>query len=294
MQRFGTYEIPSHVFGWYMIRRDFKNLVQSILYNVSYRDDTLHCLQSGDAITMWKRLPDTSERMVCCIYLLPWSVGYVHMYKKKNCKNIHTQILKHLIEQNARDFESAFRRMPRLLRMLYLHAYQSYIFNTAASLRFDVAFVQSRRPELTANDIWKALEGDLVMVDSNIHVVSREDEANEVYKVTQVVLPLVGSVESLPKTNLVCEPVDELLLSQGVDLHALRRAFEVEHLVQPNQRWEPQYRYLCVQSDLQVTLDDDASTTESTVPGLHTLHLSFSLPPSAYATVALAPLIGFC
>lgn len=65
LQRFGTHQVPSHVIGWQMIRRDFKKVVESILYNISNYKNILNNLISGDAIGAWKILSDGPERTVC-------------------------------------------------------------------------------------------------------------------------------------------------------------------------------------------------------------------------------------
>ena len=80
--------------------------------------------------------------------------------------NTEWTILKSLSKQRKRlegndsklilDYSAAFHALPRHLRQLYTHAYQSYVWNRLVSSRFQ-----------SSNDSTNAIVGDLVVADDS-------------------------------------------------------------------------------------------------------------------------------
>ncbi|CAM9994037.1 unnamed protein product [Lampetra planeri] len=86
----------------------------------------------------------------------------------------------------------AWMALPRTARLLYPHAYCSALWNRAATVRARLLGVR------------RAARGDLVLPEGAgrrgdaVHVVTEEEEANEVYTIDQVVLPMPGSSVRYP------------------------------------------------------------------------------------------------
>ncbi|XP_078728433.1 pseudouridylate synthase PUS7L [Lampetra fluviatilis] len=86
----------------------------------------------------------------------------------------------------------AWMALPRTARLLYPHAYCSALWNRAATVRGRLLGVR------------RAARGDLVLPEGAgrggdaVHVVTEEEEANEVYTIDQVVLPMPGSSVRYP------------------------------------------------------------------------------------------------
>ena len=80
-------------------------------------------------------------------------------------------------------FLNGIMNLPRNSRMLYGHAYQSYIWNKIVSLRMKISRDPSKK---------YLVPGDLIM-DSQEHVAFLTEENYRKYAITDVVLPLPGS-----------------------------------------------------------------------------------------------------
>ena len=78
----------------------------------------------------------------------------------------------------SNNYLGAFERIPRELRLLYLHSYQSFIWNLTASVRITLCKT-------------KPIPGDLVLSDSDIPLILNEKNM-ENYSIFDVVLPIPG------------------------------------------------------------------------------------------------------
>jgi tRNA pseudouridine13 synthase len=117
----------------------------------------------------------------------------------KIAQNGFGMIERNIMERLARNpsgFSESLMGLPRNMRSMYVHAYQSLVWNRAATARAKLGLV--------------VLEGDLVLpldVDTEsgeakgeetpeVHTVSAEDVAASRYSFDQVVLPLPGKCAS--------------------------------------------------------------------------------------------------
>ncbi|NXS02647.1 PUS7L protein, partial [Oxylabes madagascariensis] len=144
--------------------------------------------------------------------------------------------------------------IPHSLRIFYVHAYCSKIWNEAASYRLKTYGS-------------KVVEGDLVFLEENdesislndkVHVVTASEESANKYSIYQVVLPMVGHSIKYP-SNKVGQWYHERLSKDELELCKFR--------VPPVEEIKIEDNHL---NDLKVSL-----------------HISFDLDPSCYATVCL-------
>ncbi|NWW76789.1 PUS7L protein, partial [Climacteris rufus] len=170
--------------------------------------------------------------------------------------------------------------IPHSLRIFYVHAYCSKIWNEAASYRLKIYGS-------------KVVEGDLVFLEENdesisvndkVHIVTASEESASVYSIYQVVLPMVGHSIKYP-SNKVGQWYHERLCKDELELCKFR--------VSPLQLNIPGcYRlilknvqnlsYFLEGSEKGIKIEDNDLNDLKV-----SLHISFDLDPSCYATVCL-------
>ena len=96
--------------------------------------------------------------------------------------------------------------LPRNSRMIYLHAYQSYIWNKVASARVNLGL----SPRIS-----HLVPGDLVLLGEEAQIIEEGKQGE--YSFEQVVLPLPGSNMLYPG-NKAGEMYRETLAEDGVRL----------------------------------------------------------------------------
>ncbi|XP_050843997.1 pseudouridylate synthase PUS7L isoform X2 [Serinus canaria] len=170
--------------------------------------------------------------------------------------------------------------IPHSLRIFYVHAYCSKIWNEAASYRLKTYGS-------------KVVEGDLVFLEENgesislndkVHVVTAAEESANKYSIYQVVLPMVGHSIKYPN-NKVGQWYHERLSKDDLELCKFR--------VSPLQLNIPGCYRLILKNVQNLSYFLESSEKEIKIEDNHlndlkvSLHISFDLDPSCYATVCL-------
>ncbi|CAI5734770.1 unnamed protein product [Hyaloperonospora brassicae] len=236
LQRFGTKAIATHEIGRAILQRDHKRVVELLLHP-----------QEGDATLIRKAreaFRDNQDVEAALKALPPYLIA-------------ERAVLHGLRVHGATAYASAIQSIPRHLRMMYTHAYQSYVWNSVASER------------LTRYSRTSPVIGDLVIphdtmtddivdgseVDGVDGAEEERDAATPVYKkprtlaeasrpetdvvvvtaetlgqysIYDVVLPLPGYSIAYPENGLK-QRYDEILTADGVDFCSLERATNSEY-----------------------------------------------------------------
>ncbi|KAL2159550.1 hypothetical protein VTH06DRAFT_2118 [Thermothelomyces fergusii] len=215
LQRFGTYTIGTHMLGMKILRGDYEGFIEDILHvdedllkevlssqpqtygSGKDQQNTRDDLNRARGITAWK----TTKKADKALEFLP----------KRFSSEI--AIIRHL-GKNPKDFTGAVLSITRGMRMMYVHAYQSYVWNFVATRRWSKYGA-------------KVIEGDLVLVtgsrrrdrsddeefnpyddndDDNIyaqaHALTAADVASGKYTIFDVVLPTPGYDVSYPRNDI--------------------------------------------------------------------------------------------
>ncbi|GMK54184.1 hypothetical protein CspeluHIS016_0107700 [Cutaneotrichosporon spelunceum] len=282
MQRFGTSTVPTHVIGLLLLQQKWGEAVDCIL---SLREGEHHdCtrarlvwLEDGDYKKALEIMPRRSvaERAI-------WE-----HWRKGNL---------------VKDKLGALTAIPRNLRSMYVHAYQSYIWNIVVSARIKMSNTS-------------ALPGDLVYADGgddngddgdgnaksaasrDVKVLTEEDVSD--YRLTDVIMPLPGWHIEYPGGSLGKLYAD-MMAADGLDPHRMRREQREYSLPgsyrkivhkPSNVSWE---RIKYTDPDIPLAQADEDRLLGFNVPAqddpegkFTALKISWSLGTSSYATMAL-------
>ncbi|XP_074937076.1 pseudouridylate synthase PUS7L isoform X3 [Phalacrocorax aristotelis] len=170
--------------------------------------------------------------------------------------------------------------IPHSMRIFYVHAYCSKIWNEAASYRLKIYGS-------------KVVEGDLVFSEENdenislndkVHVVTAPEESANKYSINQVVLPMVGHSIKYP-SNKVGQWYRERLSKDELQMCKFRVSplqLNIPGCYRPILKNVQNLSYFLEGSEKGIEIEDN-HLNESKV----SLHISFDLDPSCYATVCL-------
>ncbi|RDW38307.1 pseudouridine synthase [Yarrowia lipolytica] len=141
MQRFGTFSISTHEVGRHVLASQWDEVVDMLL-----RPQELALEESKEARQIWKDTKDAGKALT----KMPFRCA------------AECAILKAL--KNDPNSLNAVNRIPRNLRIMYGHAYQSYVWNAVVSKRVAMGL--------------KVVEGDLV-IDDNANKDGKIEDSNE-------------------------------------------------------------------------------------------------------------------
>ncbi|KAJ2963867.1 hypothetical protein NQZ79_g1127 [Umbelopsis isabellina] len=277
MQRFGTGSIPTHAVGRCVLNGDWKLAIDYILMPRSTdRSDW------AKARRIWI---DTHDADLALKYF-------------PRQATLEISVLKQL-KKNPTDFARAFGSIPRNMRLMYVHAYQSYVWNHAASERI----------RLYGSE--KVVVGDLVSLSNDMDLSETTQESEntkplvkvvteddlDTFTIFDVVLPQPGTKILYPANEVLdvyksimkpdnIDPLNMNIPNQEYRLPGAYRAL----LAKPSQldwsfiRYDDPNKKLC-RTDADI-LKGEAELT-STEGQYLALRLNLSLSTSQYATMAL-------
>ncbi|KAJ6191450.1 hypothetical protein N7519_001471 [Penicillium mononematosum] len=214
LQRFGTFATRTDVVGVKMLQGDFKGACDAIL---QYSPKSLQAAMEGKMSTANIGADDKDRAMAINIFQTGGNVSDAlqKMPRKFSAEN---NLLRHL-GRNKKDYLGALQSIPRNLRLMYVHAYQSLVWNFAASERWrlygdrvvagDLVIIQEHRDKETVS-VTEAAEtvdadGEIIVVpqgeDSAVaaedmfmraRALTAEEAASGKYTIFDLVLPQPG------------------------------------------------------------------------------------------------------
>ncbi|KAF9169788.1 multisubstrate pseudouridine synthase 7 [Mortierella sp. AD011] len=285
MQRFGTGSVGTHEVGAAILRSEWEAAVNLIMKPRLGEGPDLERARKH-----WAEHKDPKE----AIKLFPkrWVAEHQILWSFQKTGHLRSPL-------------DALTNIPRNLRLMYVHAYQSFVWNN----------MLSERIRLFGTD--KPVVGDLVAEDKAALEVSDEIEDDkgssraepvrakvlteqdvDQYTIYDVVLPLPGH-DVLYPTHVIGEKYKELMAKEGLDPHEMRRPNKDYSLTgsyrailskPENVEWEI-LRY--DEPNLPLTLTDleklENKPKPEGVPGGKQLALilNLTLKSSQYATMAI-------
>jgi tRNA pseudouridine13 synthase len=198
-QRFGKF-YDTHLVGIEVLKGDFRKACDIILRpKPDERPDIAKIRVEWQ--DRFKETGETPEAEAACAKKVVRSLSRFMTAENSILQNL---------ARKPMDYQQAFTRVPKTLRLMFLHAVQSLVWNKVASHRVE----QSR------DDV---LLGDLVQAShdaKDIKVVTQEDLDNKKFTLEDVVLPLVGTKTKLPE-NESGKMAEKLFEELGVSMDML-------------------------------------------------------------------------
>ncbi|XP_067861118.1 pseudouridylate synthase 7 homolog isoform X2 [Heptranchias perlo] len=262
MQRFGTTAVPTYQVGKAILHNKWSEVMDLILKpRPGERGYLVKCREE------WAKTKDPEA----ALKKLP----------VKRC--VEGQLLRGLAKYGMKNIVSAFGIIPRNNRLMYIHSYQSYVWNNLVSKRIEEYGL-------------KAVPGDLVL--KGVTAVPIEESDVEKHTIHDVVMPLPG-FDVLYPTHKIGKAYEEMMAADGLDINNMRHKIRDYSLsgayrkiiIRPqNVTWE-----ILVYDDNKIPLVhtdveklEGTSLPESCKDGKYkALKMDFSLPPSTYATMAI-------
>lgn len=157
LQRFGTHIIGTHELGKMLLMEKFEAVVNALLH---VEDDFMAQVTAGTV----QETPSNRDEINRARAIVKFKTGKdakaaLQIMPKRF--GAETNVIHHL-SKNSRDFPGAIMTITRGMRSLYLHAYQSYVWNHAVSYRW-------------AKYGSKVIPGDLVLVTPENTTIDNRD-----------------------------------------------------------------------------------------------------------------------
>ncbi|CAF4575167.1 unnamed protein product [Rotaria sp. Silwood1] len=272
LQRFGSRTLATQTVGKYLLQHDWSQAINAIL---AY-DETITQEWLRNLLNQWNKTHDIKT-------ILDGTIPYR--------RSIEVDLLRGLQKHGQTNLIGALSSIPRNTRLLYLHAYQSMIWNKIVSKRLITYGTEILIGDLYINDINN---------DTNVFYVTENNRNN--IKIEQLVLPLPGYDIKYP-LNDIHSWYKDLLNEDGINIDQMKYQVKDyslpgnyrQFIVRPGQ---VDYRIVYydnmnddpLQSDYDRLINHD-NNLKSELNKYKGLILAFSLPKSSYATMALREIL---
>lgn len=278
MQRFGTTSIPTHHIGRAILHSNWKEAVELILKPREGED-----YEITECRRIWWETRNAKEILS----------------KVPRRHSLERLLLQGLASQGSNNFCNALLSIPRNTRLMYVHSYQSFVWNTMVSRRirqfglmpvigdlvFDHSDSSSRDPDSSREQP---------------HIITAENIRN--YTIHDVVMPLPGYDIMYPK-NEAYSWYREMLENDGLNIDKLRHSNKDYSLpgayrkviIKPSDVSWQLYNYddptiSLILSDYE-TLNGGKEVQSFDDGKMKAIRLCITLPPSCYATMAIREIL---
>lgn len=281
MQRFGTSSVSTHTIGRSLLQSDWKNAVNLILKPRVEGDENM-----ARSRKIWTDTHDAKR-------------AYENL---RNKSSIEGKLFGGLAGNNENDLVNALNAIPRNTRLMYIHSYQSFIWNRVLSKRIQKFGLNVLVGDLIPRDLEeKRSELDTLASNKKSHVTDVEfvtDENIQKVSINDILLPLPGhsviypenEIKDFYETFLEEDNMNWGSFESKVRTYSLSGDYRKIIIIPTDVKWEiasyDDVSKPLAHSDLDI-LQGVPADTESTGGTLQALKLGLKLPSSSYATMAI-------
>ncbi|KAI0014102.1 pseudouridine synthase [Xylariaceae sp. FL0662B] len=203
-QRFGTHQIGTQEVGMKILKQDFEGAVSALLsFNPALLDTS-----EADQVARTQR-EDAARARACSVFSNTGDAQAALRYLPRRC-NVESSLMRHL-GRHPKDHIGALLSISRGMRSMYVHAYQSLVWNFAASKRWelfgsqvvkgDLVLVKTGNstgwgdPDENDEEIIHLVEGGAITEDTpglKVHALTDEEVGSGKYSIFDIVLPTPG------------------------------------------------------------------------------------------------------
>ncbi|GAB1604999.1 pseudouridylate synthase 7 homolog [Argonauta hians] len=274
MQRFGTTSIPTYHIGRALLHSNWKEAVELVLKPRDGENDDI-----AEARKIWWETRNAKEAL--CKVPRFWGLERL--------------LLEGLSAQGGNNFANALLFIPRNTRLMYVHSYQSYVWNSMVSKRIKQFGLVPIIGDLVYDKTDMSGENSESCKESPITITA--DNLSK-YTIHDVVMPLPGFDIMYPD-NEVKSWYKEILSEDGLDIDNMRHsnkdyslpgAYRKMVILSTDVSWKI-YRYNDMTIPLSYSdyelLDGHKEPVSIEDGSLKAIKLCITLPPSCYATMAI-------
>ena len=250
LQRFGTFSTRTDIIGVKMLQGDFKAAVDAILeFSPASFEAAQESMSGYDRIAA-----DDKARAYAIQQFRDTGKSHQALESMPRKFSAESSIICHLSGSSSKsDYQGALSTVPRNLRLMYVHAYQSLVWNVMASLRWkehgsqvvegDLVLVRDHADKVDtfakATDV--DADGELIVLPdeedraANIddlferaRTLTKEEADSGKYTIFNIVLPTPG-YDILYPANEMAEHYKSFMASErggGLDPHDMRRSWK--------------------------------------------------------------------
>lgn len=214
-QRFGTHQIGTHDVGKLILADKFEEAVESIL---AYDEEIADKMEKGELSAEEAKKDDSLRHQACMLFRTGKNVNKAVNIMPRRF-TAETCVLRHLSRNSGagRDFVGSITHITRGMRSMYMHAYQSYVWNHAVSKRWeeygstviegDLVIAETEITPLVGgqdqdgDDIINVVEDD-EEAPVRARPLTAEEAASGKYTIFDIVLPTPGHSVVYPNNNI--------------------------------------------------------------------------------------------
>lgn len=300
MQRFGSGHVPTHLIGKELINGNWKEAVIMILNGDAIRRAVI----KGNLSNEIQYIEDiiTNRFYIKCV--LSKLIGKSHTEK----------IILNSLYKDPNNYYNAYKALNRNLRLLYIHAYQSYIWNQVVSYRISKYGLNLIEGDLVASDVINEnnsnliddfdennntdLKEDLELINTNIiddkskffEVINKDNISK--YNIDNLYIPLIRKNNTFGDTDIDKYTKKLLIDNDKINLSSdLLGKGDYRKVIQiPKNIEYAIIDHIDSEEDLQTPYYNVKEHPKSNGTNYKSLRLQFQLPQSTYATMVFREL----